>query len=204
MPSAAANPAILIVDDQVADARLIQDTLRDGTDGDSIHLVKDGREAVAFLRREPPFTDAPRPDVIVVGLTPPGAAGREAFDAIRAEAQRPPVIVLGRGAEDPVSRFMHAGASDYLTNGARGPLTRAIDAAITTRLPLRKLSPRQVEVLCLIAQGLATRDIATRLAVSGKTVEAHRAELMRRLEIRTVAGLVRYALRAGLVELGGP
>jgi DNA-binding NarL/FixJ family response regulator len=101
-----------------------------------------------------------------------------------------------------VSRYLHTGAADFLVKDDLHALPQAVHAVVARRAPLRKLSPRQVEVLRLIAEGLATREIAERLQVSGKTVEAHRAELMRRLGIRTVAGLVRYALRACLVELG--
>jgi DNA-binding NarL/FixJ family response regulator len=62
------------------------------------------------------------------------------------------------------------------------------------------LSPRQRQVLQLIAEGRNTREIADQLHVSVKTVETHRAELMRRLDIHDVAGLTRYAIRAGLVS----
>jgi DNA-binding NarL/FixJ family response regulator len=62
------------------------------------------------------------------------------------------------------------------------------------------LSPRQRQVLQLIAEGRSTREIADQLHVSVKTVETHRAELMRRLDIHDVAGLTRYAIRAGLVS----
>jgi DNA-binding NarL/FixJ family response regulator len=63
------------------------------------------------------------------------------------------------------------------------------------------LSPRQCEVLKLIAEGGSTKEIAGKLNLSVKTVEGHRAELMRRLEIHDVAGLVRYAIRTGLVAV---
>jgi PAS domain S-box-containing protein len=67
--------------------------------------------------------------------------------------------------------------------------------------PLKKLTPRQRDVLQLIAEGHSTRESARRLGVSVKTVEAHRAQLMKRLGILSVAGLVRYAARVGLIEL---
>ena len=62
-----------------------------------------------------------------------------------------------------------------------------------------RLTPRQREILHLIARGFATREIATQLHVSVKTVESHRAQLMQRLNIHDVAGLTRYAIRTGLV-----
>lgn len=67
--------------------------------------------------------------------------------------------------------------------------------------PAQALSPRQREVLQLIAEGQSTKDIARRLDLSVKTVDTHRSQLMRQLDIHEVAGLVRYALRAGLVNL---
>ena len=203
MPSSAAIPEILIIDDLVSDARLTQEALRNGTDGNHIHLTKDLREALTFLRREPPFAEAPLADVILIAVNPPSPSGREAFEEIRRTRYHPPVIILARGTEEPVSRYLHYGAADYIVKNDLHPLEQAITQVVAIRAPLRKLSPRQVEVLRLIGEGLATRDIARQLEVSGKTVEAHRAELMRRLEIRTVAGLVRYALRACLVELDG-
>jgi len=63
------------------------------------------------------------------------------------------------------------------------------------------LSPRQREVLQLIAEGLSTKDIARRLDLSVKTVDTHRSQLMKQLDIHEVAGLVRYAMRAGLVSM---
>jgi len=64
------------------------------------------------------------------------------------------------------------------------------------------LTPRQREVLQLIAEGLSTKEIAQRLDLSVKTVESHRSELMQRLDIHGVAGLVRYAIRVGIVQSG--
>lgn len=202
MPSSPSAPEILILDDHAPDARFTLESLQDGTDAKHLHIVNDTREALAYLRKEPPFGDAPTPDVIILGFNPPARTGRDAFDGIRAIELHPPVIILSRTMEEPVSRYLHAGAADFLVKTDLRALPGAVEKVVGMRAPLRKLSPRQVEVLRLIAHGLATREIAARLTVSGKTVEAHRAELMRRLGIRTVAGLVRYALKASLVELG--
>jgi DNA-binding NarL/FixJ family response regulator len=70
-----------------------------------------------------------------------------------------------------------------------------------TEHPLAKLTPRQREILTLIAEGLSTKNIGRRLNISVKTVESHRAQLMERLDIHDVAGLVRYAIKIGLVEV---
>ena len=65
----------------------------------------------------------------------------------------------------------------------------------------RELTPRQREILQLIAEGNTTKGIAHKLGLSAKTVDAHRAQLMQRLGIREIAGLVRYAVRTGLVSV---
>ena len=78
-------------------------------------------------------------------------------------------------------------------------LADAIRSAREARAGLESLSDRQIEVLRLIAEGLTTSDIATRLGLSRKTVETHRTKLMARLDIHDVASLVRYAVRVGLV-----
>jgi len=67
--------------------------------------------------------------------------------------------------------------------------------------PLDRLSPRQLQVLKLIAEGLTTKQIALALNISIKTVETHRARLMERLDIYEVASLVRFAIRSGLIKL---
>jgi DNA-binding NarL/FixJ family response regulator len=66
--------------------------------------------------------------------------------------------------------------------------------------PLDQLTPRQREVLVLIAEGMTNKEIARKLNISGKTVESHRTQLMERLDIHDIAGLVRFAIRVGLVK----
>jgi DNA-binding NarL/FixJ family response regulator len=70
--------------------------------------------------------------------------------------------------------------------------------------PVRTISPRQREVLKLVAEGKSTKEIADLLKVSVKTVETHRSDLMDRLGVRDVTGLVRYAIKIGLVDLDRP
>lgn len=66
--------------------------------------------------------------------------------------------------------------------------------------PIQELTPRQREVLQLVAEGHSTKDIAQKLNLSVKTVDTHRTELMQRLDIHDIAGLVRYAIRIGLIN----
>ena len=73
--------------------------------------------------------------------------------------------------------------------------------ASSDRARLDTLSPRQREILKLVADGLNTKEIAGHLSISAKTVETHRAQLMERLNIHDVAGLVRFAIKMGLVDV---
>lgn len=105
-------------------------------------------------------------------------------------------ILLSHAGPDALEQALHALAqgSAYLPDSptfSRPRLPAATDG---------ELSLRQRQVLRLIAEGVSTRDSARRLGVSVKTIETHRANLMRRLQIRDVAGLVRYAIRIGLVS----
>ena len=75
---------------------------------------------------------------------------------------------------------------------------RRVDAKDLT--PLETLTPRQREILQLVSEGNSTKDIARRLDLSVKTVESHRSELMERLDIHDVTGLVRFAIRHGLIS----
>jgi DNA-binding NarL/FixJ family response regulator len=122
-------------------------------------------------------------EVEIVGQTADISDAAEALSGRRADA-----VVLARNE------------ALGLLRGAAGGWTDA-PAALEAARRLATLSPRQREVLRLMAEGCATKVIAGRLGVSVKTVETHRAELMRRLAIRDVAGLVRFAIQAGLVSL---
>jgi DNA-binding NarL/FixJ family response regulator len=122
-----------------------------------------------------------------------GAAGYLLKDAGISELELA-VRAVGRG-ETYLSPAVSRGVIDaYLQRLGSPPET---GAALAT--PGAKLTPRQREVLQLIAEGRTTQEIAGRLQVGVKTVETHRAQLMERLDIHDVAGLVRYAIRIGLV-----
>jgi DNA-binding NarL/FixJ family response regulator len=103
-------------------------------------------------------------------------------------------------SEKPVA-CLRAGAVDLILKGSLSRLAASIKQAVDSRRRLDKLSPRQLEVLRMVAEGHRTREIATRLNLSVKTVESHRSEIMKRLEIHEVVGLVHYAMRVGLVTV---
>jgi len=176
----------------------------------------DGREALAILERIPA-------DVVILDITMPGMNGLEAASRIAERWPATKVIILSMHSnEEYVSRALRAGAAGYLLKDAgTSELEAAIravvrgqtflSAAVSRRpaagdgvtkgpTPLEALTPRQREVLQLIAEGHSTKGTAAVLGLSVKTVETHRTQLMQRLAIHDVAGLVRYAMRAGLIN----
>lgn len=180
----------------------------------------DGHEALDLIRRL-------HPDIAMVDVTMPGLNGLEVTERVAREHPGTRVIVLSMHAtEEYVLRALRVGASAYVLKDADPEeLERALWAvsrgetylppAMSTLLvadyrrrlaetpePAGPLTPRQREVLQLIAEGHGTKQIAKRLTLSVKTIETHRAQLMARLDIHDVAGLVRYAIRAGLVSPG--
>jgi DNA-binding NarL/FixJ family response regulator len=117
------------------------------------------------------------------------------------EAHSPaPLIVVARELqEESMVEGLRAGAEDFVSLGQVNRLRDALEKALSIRRPLRRLSPRQLDVLRLIAAGHTTPGIASRLERSPKTIETHRSEIMKRLGIHDVVGLVRYAIRVGLL-----
>jgi DNA-binding NarL/FixJ family response regulator len=167
----------------------------------------DGREALELIARH-------RPDVALVDIGMPGLSGLEVARRASAESPRTRIIVLSMHADASyVREALRAGVAGYLLKGAamRGEkyLTPKISQTVVEELlraderpssPLGGLTARQREILQLIAEGRSTKQIAHTLGVSIKTVETHRLRLMERLDIHDVAGLVRFAIRAGLVQ----
>jgi DNA-binding NarL/FixJ family response regulator len=113
----------------------------------------------------------------------------------------PFIIVTGEitGAQSVAA--IRAGAEDLVVRAYVGRLAASIAEALAVRRPLHKLTDRQVQVLRLVAEGHRTREIAKQLGLSVKTVESHRGEIMKRLNMHDVVSLVRYAMRVGLVTV---
>jgi two-component system, NarL family, response regulator NreC len=163
-----------------------------------------------------------QPDVAIVDLSMPLLNGIEAVREIATVSPNTRTIVLTIYTEDHyVMEALRAGASGYLLKSrAAKDLVEAIqqvalgktylgsevsDAIVRTyqrqiRPPIEpNLSSRERQVLALIAQGKSTREVATVLGISPKTASAHRANLMKKLDVHETAGLVRYAIRAGMI-----
>jgi DNA-binding NarL/FixJ family response regulator len=177
----------------------------------------DGLDAVERVQRDPP-------DAILLDITLPGLNGLEVAARIARLDVPTRVLMLSMHASpEYAARALAAGASGYLIKDSafdelaaaldaifRGGryLCRALDADVVRQLEERaargesgieRLTPRQRQILQLVAEGYATREIAERLFLSVKTVETHRGQLMQRLGIYDVPGLVKFAIRHGLL-----
>jgi len=185
---------ILMLEDSALDAELIKHELdRAGIGCVTQRVDTEG----AFVHALRSF----EPDIV---LCDHGLARYNAMAALRtARTERPamPIIVVTSTLDEQTAvDTLKAGADDYLLKEHLSRLGPAIAMAQSVRGPLRRLTTRQIDVLRLMAQGLTTRDIARRLKLSVKTIETHRAAVMSRLATHDVAGLVRYAVRVGLIS----
>ena len=125
--------------------------------------------------------------------------------AVRTVRPTVPIIMMaGPDDEHRTASWIRAGVEEVVRPDAAGQAAEAVQRALDVRQPLSRLSPRQIEVLRLITEGLTSREIASRLQLSEKTVETHRSAVAQRLGIRDVAGLVRYSARVGLTSLAPP
>jgi DNA-binding NarL/FixJ family response regulator len=185
---------ILYLEDSVADAELVERALlRAGIE----HVMERVDTELAFAATLRAFA----PDVILADHAVAQFGGLAALALARSARPTTPVIIVsGSGEQGTAVPLMKAGAADYILKSNLASLGPAVLAAAVPRKPLTRLTPRQLEVLQLLAEGHPTRVIARRLKLSVKTVETHRAQLMKRLGIRSLAGLVRFALRVGLVR----
>jgi len=178
----------------------------------------DGQEALRLV-------DILRPDVVLLDVGMPGLNGLEVAARLATLDSAIRVMILSMHvSEEYVLRALRAGCAGYLLKAsavselevavravARGEtyLSPAVSRPVVDDYvrrtggavdPLQALTPRQREVLQLVAEGNSTKEIAHRLGLSPKTVETHRAQLMERLGVHDVPGLVRFAVRVGLVD----
>jgi DNA-binding NarL/FixJ family response regulator len=208
---------VLLADDHALVRAGIRSLLEKMTGIEVVAEAGDGREALELIKKQ-------LPNVVLMDIAIPELNGLEALARTTKEFSSIKVIILSMHAnEEYVLQALRAGASGYLLKDAAvaelelalGAVTRGetyLSPRISQRIigsylerlgterPVREeLTSRQREIVQLIAEGNSTKEIAFLLKVSVKTVEAHRAQLMERLGIHDVAGLVRYAMRVGLV-----
>lgn len=209
---------VVLADDHVLIRAGLRALLHSLPNIEVIAEASDGHEAVEVIARH-------QPDVVIMDIGMPGLNGVDSTRRIVKQFPSTRVVILSMHAnEEYVGRALEAGAMGYLLKGAEPAELELVFKAVMrgeTYLspsiakhlvqdylshrkektqPLPDLTGRQREVLQLIAEGCSTKDIANKLKLSVKTVDTHRSELMHRLDIHDVAGLVRYAIRTGLVS----
>ena len=209
---------IVLCDDHTLVRAGIRALIEEIPDAVIVGEAENGREAVALAARH-------RPSLVVMDIEMRELNGIEATAQIVAADPAVRVLILSMHAtEDFVTRALRAGAAGYIVKDsvplelrmaieavARGQtyvsprVSGALVAGLVQGRPagssseLDALTPRQREILQLIAEGRSTKEIAFALSLSVKTVETHRAALMQRLDIHDVAGLVLFAVRNKLI-----
>jgi len=184
---------VLLIEESADDAELILNELRGAGFQVASKRVESEEGLLAAL---PDFA----PDVVLIEHLLPGVEFRTVVETVQNIRPRTPVIVVsGPLRSGDSGSFVRAGAETFISKTNLSRLGPAVATALEARSPLEKLTTRQIEVMRLVALGLRTRDIAERLKLSVKTVESHRQEVMRRLDLGNMADLVRYAVRVGLV-----
>jgi DNA-binding NarL/FixJ family response regulator len=207
---------VLLADDHTLVRAGIRGLIEDLPGMEVVGEAGDGHEALRLA-------EATRPDIVLLDIGMPGMNGLEvlarvvAFDpSIRA------VILSMHISEEYVLQALRAGAAGYLLKGsavaeleiairavARGETylspavsKRVVDDYVSrtgSTAAIDALTPRQREILQLVAEGHTSKEIGQRLGVSYRTVEVHRAQLMERLNVHDVAGLVRFAVSVGVI-----
>jgi DNA-binding NarL/FixJ family response regulator len=174
--------------------------------------ARDGRELVSLV-------EGLRPDVAITDISMPGMDGIAAISEIHSRHPEVRILVLSMyDTVDFVKRAVASGACGYIMKDAPPfELEQALHSVVTTgsyyssAIAQRLLQPseptasdelteRQIEILTLIAQGKASKEIAFELGLSPKTVDVHRARIMERLRLNDIASLTLYAVRKGLIK----
>jgi DNA-binding NarL/FixJ family response regulator len=212
------STTIVLADDHIVVRQGIRKLLETRDDFRIVGEASDGEEAVKLVAEK-------KPDIALMDLWMPRLSGIDATRRIGKRGLPTKVLVLSmHESRAYVEEVLRAGAAGYIVkNAAAEDLIEAIDTicdgvsylspAITQQVVdaiarpatsspsgLAVLTDREREVLQLIAEGLSSKEIAAMLGVSLKTIDSHRSNLMEKLEIHKVSGLVRFAIRTGLVE----
>jgi DNA-binding NarL/FixJ family response regulator len=211
---------ILVADDHAVVREGIRTVLEESEDLEVVAEAADGVEAVSLAKEH-------GPDVVILDITMPGYTGLQVTELLREELPECRVLILSmHDHPEYVLSAVRAGARGYILKDA-GPqevreAVRAVNRGEEHFAPtvevqlhaalrgeaargevlaqLQELTTREQEVLARVADGRTSREIAEEFGISPRTVETHRESLMRKLEIRTVAGLTRFAIESGLVE----
>lgn len=206
---------VLIAEDQRLIGEGFSSLLR-GAGFDVVGEATDGHEAVRL-------SEQLRPDVAVLDISMPGLNGIDAARAIQRSCPDTKTLIVTMHSDDAyVVDALRAGIGGYVLKSQAGPdlvsainqvvqgnvyLSPGISGALANAVrsnvdvPEDPLTPREREVLQLVAEGMTSKEVSNMLHVSPKTVDAHRASIMRKLDLHDTAGLVRYAIRRGLIEI---
>jgi len=211
---------ILIADDHEVARQGIRALLESHPGWEVCAEAKDGREAVELATNS-------KPDIVLLDIGMPNLNGLDAARQILAMSPAIRILILTmHDAEQVVREVLAAGARGFvLKSDAARDLVAAVDALqhrrtfFTTRVtqmvmngylhqekesqPLAKavLTPREREVIQLLAEGKTSKEVAVALKLSVKTAETHRTNLMRKLDLHSVADLTLYAIRNGIVQI---
>jgi DNA-binding NarL/FixJ family response regulator len=208
---------VLLADDHTLVRAGIRGLLLNLAGVEVVGEASDGQEVLALA-------EDLRPNIVLLDIGMPGLNGLEVARRLtRLDASIRVVILSMHNSLEYVLRALRAGCTGYLLKGsavseleiavravARGEtyLSPAVSKQVVDDYvgrtggvadPLDVLTPRQREILQLVAEGHTSKAIALRLSLSRKTIEAHRAQIMERLDVHEMAGLVRFAIRVGLV-----
>lgn len=215
--SGRANPLrVLVVDDHPIVRRGLISCLAGCKHLEVVGEAGNGKEAIAKTR-------ALTPDVVLMDIDMPKLDGLAATEVLRRENPNSTVLLISEHNDSQyVLRMMRSGANGYVSKETSPTeLVQAVEtvgagksfwgqhAALVSQMLRRdwacadtkKLSPRECQVLAAIAEGLTNKEVSSRLNIGVRTVETHRERIMRKLNIRTVAGLTRFAISTGLITL---
>jgi len=212
---------VLVADDHAIIREGLRVMLGNQPDMEVVGSAANGREAVRLV-------DEHEPDVVVIDISMPELNGIEAISQMLPRHPHIKVIVLSIHETKPyVYRTLKAGAKGYLLKETAGlEVVEAVRAVyrgeryLSQRIsdlltnvafrnlevpievsPLEQLSPREREILQLVAEGKTSQEIAERLSISPKTVDTYRSRLMRKIGVEDVAGLVKFAIQHGVISL---
>ena len=212
-------PRILIVDDHAVVRRGVRALLEMQKGWEVVGEAQTGREGVDLARRL-------RPDIVVLDVSLPELNGLDAARQIRRESPQSEILVLTMHHSEELARdVLQAGARGYvLKSDADENLIAAVEslrrhkpfltskvtefvlddylrrADVSAEMPHSAVTPREREIIQLLAEGKTNKEVAAALGVSVKTIEAHRANVMRKLHFQSLSDLVRYAIRNKIVQ----
>jgi two-component system invasion response regulator UvrY len=211
-------PPILLVDDHAVVRRGLRELLGEEFPSAEFGEAASGAEALAQISKRPW-------GLVILDVSLPGRDGLEILKEALALRPGVPIMMLSVHAEDQYAiRALRAGAAGYVTKEtATEDLTAAVRKVLqggkyvspklaeqmaaalatrdgTTRLPHEGLSDRELQVLRMLAVGKSVKEIGVDLSLSEKTISTYRARIIAKMNMRSNAELMRYALRAGLVE----